>query len=307
MGMFDPHHPTPRWTALKMQRVATEPTLADAALCYANLGVPVFPCAPGGKQPLTPNGFHDATSSARIVSYWWKRYPEANIGMPTGAVTNVLVVDVDVHDGDSGYTAFERSRAAGLTNEWGWLVRTPSGGLHAYYPARPDVEQRSWQVPSAHVDLRGDGGYIIAPPSRIEIEGRLVTYAVIATARRGTGHPLDAVRLRQFLEPPRRLPPRPDFPSLGSRPDKLAGWVATRPEGARNGGLFWAACRMVENGHDYAETSAVLGHAAQSAGLSEREADITIRSAYRIVSRLSGATPVSRPGPTRPAEQVIGR
>jgi hypothetical protein len=64
---------------------------------------------------------------------------------------------------------------------------------------------------------------------------------------------------------------------------------------------------MVENGHDYAETSAVLGEAAQAAGLSEREVDTTIRSAYRIASRLSHPTAVSRPGPTRSAEQVIGR
>lgn len=290
-----------------MQRVAAEPTIADAALRYANLGVPVFPCVPGGKQPLTPNGFHDATASARMVAYWWQRNPDANVGIPTGAATNLLVVDVDVHAAGSGYAAFERSREAGLTDRWGWLVRTPSGGLHAYYLSQPAVEQRSWQVPSAHVDFRGDGGYIIAPPSRIEVDGQLATYEVIATAYRRPGHPFDAMRLRQFLEPPRRLPPRPDVPSLGSRPDKLADWVASRPEGARNGGLFWAACRMVENGHDYAETAAVLGDAAQAAGLSEREADSTIRSAYRIASRLSGASAVGRPGPTRPAEQVVGR
>ena len=67
-----------------MQRVADEPTLAAAALRYANLGIPVFPCVPGGKQPLTPNGFHDATSVARVVHAWWQRTPDANIGLPTG-------------------------------------------------------------------------------------------------------------------------------------------------------------------------------------------------------------------------------
>lgn len=242
-----------------------------------------------------------------MVSHWWRRNPEANIGIPTGAVTNILVVDVDVHHGESGYAAFERSRAAGLADDWGWLVRTPSGGLHAYYPASHDTEQRSWQAPSAHIDFRGDGGYIIAPPSRIEIDGRPATYEVIATAHRHAAHPLAAAKLRQFLEPPRLRPPRLDVPSIGARPDKLADWVATRPEGGRNGGLFWAACRMVENGHEYGETSSVLGGAAQAAGLSERETDTTIRSAYRIAGRLSGPREASRPGPTRTAEQVIGR
>jgi hypothetical protein len=289
-----------------MRRVGEEPTLADAALRYANLGVRVFPCVPGGKKPLTSKGFRDATSSARLVHYWWQRNPEANIGLATGAATGVVVVDVDVHTTGSGYPAFERSRSAGLTDGWGWLVRTPSGGLHAYFPTTPEVEQRSWQVPSAHVDFRGDGGYVIAPPSQIGVDGVSTTYDVIAAAH----HPvqrLDASRLRRFLEPPRRLPPRQDVPTIGARPDKLAGWVASRPQGARNGGLFWAACRMVENGHDYHESLAVLGAAAQTAGLPEREIESTISSAFRIASHLSPAqaSPAgSRLGPTRPTEGI---
>ena len=178
--MHDPENPIPHWTVSTMQGVAAEPTLAGAAIRYANLGIPVFPCVPGGKQPLTPNGFHDATSSARVVHAWWERTPDANIGLPTGARTGVLVVDVDVHAGGSGFEAFERARSERLADRWGWLVRTPSGGVHAYYPTGGDQEQRSWQVPSAHVDFRGDGGYVIAPPSRIEVDGTAKAYDVIA-------------------------------------------------------------------------------------------------------------------------------
>src|SRR5688572_8009770 len=126
--MFEPANPTPRWTPSTMQRVAAERTLACAAIRYAKLGIPVFPCVPGGKQPLTSNGFHDATSSARIVHHWWQRTPEANIGLPTGADTGIIVVDIDVHPGGSGFTAFEKARSEGLADSWGWLVRTPSGG-----------------------------------------------------------------------------------------------------------------------------------------------------------------------------------
>src|SRR4051812_23433018 len=107
--MFDPNDPVPAWTTSTMRRVASEPTLAGAARRYANLGVPVFPCIPGGKQPLTPNGFHDATSSARTVHAWWQRNPNANIGLPTGGTTGVVVVDIDVHGDESGYGAFERA------------------------------------------------------------------------------------------------------------------------------------------------------------------------------------------------------
>src|SRR3954470_11924762 len=162
--MYDPDKPIPHWTVSTMQRVAAERTLAGAAIRFANLGIPVFPCVPGGKQPLTPNGFHDATCSARAVHHWWQRTPDANIGLPTGASTGILVVDIDVHPGGSGFAAFERARAEGLAGSWGWVVRTPSGGIHAYYPAGTDHEQRSWQIPSVHVDFRGDGGYVIAPP-----------------------------------------------------------------------------------------------------------------------------------------------
>src|SRR3954449_3862365 len=119
--MYDPDNPIPYWTVSTMQRVAAEPTLAGAAIRYANLGIPVFPCVPRGKQPLTPNGFHDATSSARTVHHWWQRTPDANIGLPTGASTGILVVDIDVHAGGSGFAAFERARSAGLAQHWGWM------------------------------------------------------------------------------------------------------------------------------------------------------------------------------------------
>jgi len=208
----------------------------------------------------------------------------------------VDVVDVDVHTTGSGFAAFERARSAGLAEGWAWLVRTPSGGVHAYYLRGPASEQRSWQVPGQHVDFRGDGGYIVAPPSRVE--GR--AYEVIAVGAHRAA-PVDAAALRRFLEPPRPTRPPASMPAVGARPDKLADWVASRPEGARNHGLFWAACRMVEEGHPFDSTANLLGDAARSAGLSEQEAMTTVRSAYRIASRL-GAAHIARP--TAAAEAV---
>lgn len=189
-----------------MLQISAGADLYTAAMRFANLGIPIFPCVPGGKQPLTPNGFHDSTASAKIVDVWWRRTPDANIGLPTGSASGVLVVDVDVHAGGSGFAAFERASSAHLTDGWGWLVRTPSGGLHTYYPPTGGAEQGAWQVPSAHVDFRGDGGYVIAPPSRVDVAGELATYRVIAVAQHQPRR-LDAQSLRQFLEPPRPASP----------------------------------------------------------------------------------------------------
>ncbi len=290
-----------RWNPRLLLDLSESPDLSTASALLARHSIPVFPCVPGGKQPLTTRGFHDATTDLATVSAWWNRWPDANIGMPTGAPSGVDVVDVDIHQGGSGFIAFEQARSSGLADGWAWLVRTPSGGLHAYFLHTNLAEQRSWQVPSKHVDFRGDGGYIIVPPSRVAAaDGQVRGYAVIAVAQHHP-RPVNAVALRAFLEPPRpaRAPSR--MPALGARPDKLAAWVASRPEGARNQGLFWAACRMVEEGHTYDATASVLGDAAHSAGLCDREALTTIRSAFRIATRL-GAASITRP--TAAAEVV---
>ena len=300
--MYAPADPVPQWTVSTMRRVAAEPTLAAAAIGYANLGIPVFPCVPGGKQPLTPNGFHDATSSAQVVHDWWRRKPNANIGLPTGSKSGVLVVDIDVHSGGSGFEAFGRARAEGLADSWGWMVRTPSGGIHAYFPTAAGQEQRSWQVPSAHVDFRGDGGYVIAPPSTVEVEGVMKTYDVIAVTTQ-PAKPVDAMKLRQFLEPPRPMPALApaSLPAKGCSPVALARTVALTPEGGRNRTLFWASCRMVEDRHNHATVMGFLMPAAQHAGLPDREIESTISSAFRIACPPG---PGSRPGPIRTSEAI---
>ena len=73
--------------------------LLKAALAYARRGVPVFPCEPDGKRPLTYNGFWDATADPRRIRDWWSRWPTANVGLPTGERSDLLVLDVDSRGG----------------------------------------------------------------------------------------------------------------------------------------------------------------------------------------------------------------
>lgn len=218
--------------------------LSAAAREFARAGVPVFPCTPYGKRPATEHGFHDATTNLDQIETWWRQSPGANIGVPTGAASGAAVVDVDVHGPVDGRANFDRAHRAGLVAGWELLVRTPTGGLHAYYPATPGSEQRSWQAARAGIDFRGDGGYIIVPPSARSIEGTTNGYQ-IEQVNTGPASTLDAQRLRDFLDPH----PTPSRPATGGVDrdvdmdvSRLAAWVAARGEGERNRGLFWAAC-----------------------------------------------------------------
>lgn len=283
------------FTAALLRMNQTWP-LIKAAKAFAAAGVPVFPCAPLGKRPLVRDGqgFRDATTDLTQIAAWWSRAPEANIGIPTGAASGVVVVDVDMHGPVNGYRQFSRADRADLVDGWELLVRSPSGGTHAYYPATPGVEQRSWQAGRAGIDFRGDGGYIIAPPSRRIIDDQPVPYTV-ETFATSPGRRLDASQLRDFLDPRPDPVTRPAQTVEGSVADvsRLAAWVSRRQEGERNHGLFWAACKLAENHVAPTDALEVLTAAAGHAGLSEREAVTTIRSAYRTVHGAARGSPAS--------------
>lgn len=269
---------------LALARGCAGDSLSQSARVFAANDIPVFPCAPGGKRPAVARGFHSASTSTERVSQWWSTMPTANIGMPTGAASGLVVVDVDIHDSVNGYAALGRAQQEGLLNGWIAAVRTASGGLHLYFPAGGDSHQNSWQSARAGIDFRGDGGYIILPPSTRIIDGDKRNYSISQVAP-GAGSALDARRLRDFLDPPRRS----KFPSSGAATmatadvARLVAWVSRLQEGERNHGLFWAACKLAEQRLSAGEAFDALVPAGDTAGLSEREIKTTIRSAYRTV------------------------
>ena len=134
--------------------------MKSAALWYAEKrGWPVFPAAPGSKRPLTQNGFHDASVDPAQIEKWWDKWPDANVAIPTGAVSGLVVIDVDRKDGRDGAEAYIN---LGLPETL--AINTPTGGMHAYF-RHPGVEVRNRANWLPGIDIRGDGGYVIAPPS----------------------------------------------------------------------------------------------------------------------------------------------
>lgn len=139
-------------------RLARPEALAESAAWYAEQGIAVFPLLPGSKVPATANGFKAATTDSEQVTEWWRRTPQANIGLPTGLTFDVIDID-----GPAGVVAFapyvEEVRAQSIG-----LVSSPRpGGLHWYVPPCADRGNRAGLLPS--VDYRGQGGYVVAPPS----------------------------------------------------------------------------------------------------------------------------------------------
>lgn len=247
------------------QRIA--PAL-DAAVRYATAGWPVFPCKPGRKEPATRQGFKDATTDAGQIRRWWTSCPAYNVAIATGA-PGPDALDVDVHPGGNGFEAFNRLTRAGLLAGAKAIIRTPSGGIHVYFDG---TDQANGRLPRHHIDFRGLGGYVLVPPSTVSGS----PYELVE--KRAAHGRLDWQQVRALLEPPRAAAPRRP---AGGDVGHLAAWVEKLPEGNRNSGLFWAACRAVEAGAD----PVALVEAAVTAGLTEIEARRTISSAGRRLAQ----------------------
>lgn len=131
--------------------------LLEWALRYASLGWPVFPCWPGKKSPACKHGVLDATTDPRTIRYWWAQDSAYNVAIATGLPSGLAVVDLDC----------PASETPDVLRRGEWtigLVSTPRGGEHWYFtaPAAGDV---SAQAILPGVDLRINGGYVLAPPS----------------------------------------------------------------------------------------------------------------------------------------------
>lgn len=143
--------------------MAEQAARAEAAKRYLAHGWSILPLRPRDKRPLIPWAHLQIRRPSREdVAEWFRRWPDANIGVVSGEISNLIVLDVDPkHGSDAALERLERTYGpVPATVE----ATTGGGGPHLYF-AHPGGLVRNRAGLAQGIDLRGDGGYIVAPPS----------------------------------------------------------------------------------------------------------------------------------------------
>jgi len=263
-----------------MQLDECRPTLLATALDLARQGYAVFPCVnrpkdpDTDKTPLAQHGFKDASRDPKMIARWWRRWPDALIGVPAGI--NFVALDLDLQHADAQrWYEHNRSRLP-LTR----MHVTRSGGSHLLFKPIADVGCSTSRL-GPHIDTRGLGGYIIWWPA-----------CGLDVLHGGVLAPVPEWIIEELH------PPSP--PSQGASSSvclsheqahrKLAGilrTIARAHQGERNSLTFWGACRlaeMVAGGMlSQADALAIAIEAASRTGLSYTEARRTAQSAFREI------------------------
>jgi putative DNA primase/helicase len=162
-----------------------KPLMLKSAEYWTGMGFEVFPLKPFMKIPATSDGFKSATTDSQTLNGWFSSGTNYNLGLKTGG--GVVVIDVDTKDGDG------LAELAGVEMRLGALpetltVTTPSGGQHLYFRYPPELDIRSSAKQLApNVDVRANGGYVVAPPSRTDTnadpKGRTATGGYVRTKK----------------------------------------------------------------------------------------------------------------------------
>jgi Bifunctional DNA primase/polymerase, N-terminal/Primase C terminal 1 (PriCT-1) len=132
-----------------------------AALTLAKKGLHVFPCRPRDKRPATANGLKDATTDLDLIRQWWRQEQRYNVAVTTGERSGIFVIDIDGLDAECELRKLEAEHG-----ELPATVETITArGRHIYFKW-PEIPVRNSAGKIARgIDVRGEGGYVLAPPS----------------------------------------------------------------------------------------------------------------------------------------------
>jgi len=147
------------------------------ARALAEKGLATFPCLPRDKRPATPHGLKDATTDPIEIEKWWHQNPNYNIAIATGAVSGIFVIDLDGAEAETELRKLEAQHG-----ELPATVESITGrGRHLFYkyPEMP-VRNSAGKIATS-IDVRANGGYVIAPPS-IHPSGKRYCWSVDSAA-----------------------------------------------------------------------------------------------------------------------------
>lgn len=270
-------------------------TMEEAALAYARRGWAVFPLGVRSKEPLVRGAYKAATADVAQVRIWWQQWPEANIGLATGRVSGLWVLDIDGEQGEASFAQLVAEHGGELAET---RMASSGKGYHLYWrlPFGTDQGRRIGVRPG--IDIIGGQGYLVAPPS-VHPSGRV--YQWLNEHQEPVEAPQWLMGLERVRSAPKPLEVASAVPIIirpTSRPEgpvrdpqsylrgvtrSAAASVARAAQGTRNHELFKQACWAVSVAAGLRLDDTVvlrdLWRAAQMAGLEELEIERTLQSA----------------------------
>jgi hypothetical protein len=222
--------------------------LLAAALDYAAHQIPVFPCLARGKTPAIARGFHAATTNPETIRRYW-RQSDRNVAIATGVAANAWVLDIDGDLGEASLRALEALHGPlPATRE----AKTGGGGRHLWFKYTGPIPSTAGKI-AIGIDTRGDGGYVVAPPSR-HPNGQLYewrSYDELAVApewlvslARAKPRSISERALATITAPSRELA-NPDAYGLAALDSEISMLSAVLP-GSRNHALNRCAFRLFQ-------------------------------------------------------------
>lgn len=241
----------------------------DVAMFYVEHNIKTFPVKRQGKSPLCPKGFKSATTDKVVLQEWNNKFPNCNVGIPTGSINNIFVVDID---GEQGIESLNR-----LELIYGKLdapTVTTGKGKHLYFkmPENTDIKSSVSKI-ADHIDIRANGGYVVAPPS-IHENGHQYTWENFIPNQ---GFPEAPSWLISLITNAEKQP----LPVSGVLEE-----IASAPEGERNDTLYKRSIsligRAMRKNLNMAEIKENIINAAMQSGLSTEEALKTFDNALKF-------------------------
>jgi hypothetical protein len=146
--------------------------LGDHALALADRGLFVFPCQPSSKTPATAHGHLDSTRDFDIIGEWWRQNPDYNIAVATGRRSGFFAPDIDGPDAEAALRKLETEHGALPPT----IEAITARGRHIYLKATVPIGNSVGKL-APGIDVRGDGGYVLVPPS-VHPSGRRYCWSV---------------------------------------------------------------------------------------------------------------------------------